>query len=122
MTNLTGTTEATVTVQVLGMSTNRLSVTNIRTQNVTEGYVASILTQSLDVTVRGSSADISQLKADNIWIVADLSDLGNAAGTFSVDARVHIDGFPNMGAVGEYKITVSLTEASAQNESSAQSG
>ena len=122
VTNLTGTTEATVTVQVLGMSTNRLSVTNIRTQNVTEGYVASIVTQSLDVTVRGSSADISQLKADNIWIVADLSDLGNAAGTFSVDARVHIDGFPNMGAVGEYKITVSLTEASAQNESSAQSG
>ena len=122
VTNLTGTSEATVTVQVLGMSTTRLSVTNIRTQNVTDGYVASIVTQSLDVTVRGTSSDISQLKADNIWIVADLSDLGNAAGTFSVDAKVHIDGFPDMGAVGDYKITVSLAEAPPQNETQAQPG
>ena len=120
VTNLTGSTEATVTVQVLGMSTNRLSVTNIRTQNVTDGYVATIVTQSLDVTVRGSSSDIAQLKPENIWIVADLSDLGNAAGTFSVDAKVHIDGFPNMGAVGDYKITVTLAEAPVQNESSQQ--
>ena len=120
VTNLTGSTEATVTVQVLGMSTNRLSVTNIRTQNVTDGYVATIVTQSLDVTVRGSSSDIAQLKPENIWIVADLSDLGNAAGTFSVDAKVHIDGFPNMGAVGDYKITVTLAETPVQNESSQQ--
>jgi len=115
VTNLTGTAEATITLQVLGTSTARLSVSNIRTQNVTDGYAATIVTQSLDITVRGSAADIAQLKADNIWIVADLSDLGNAAGTFSVDAKVHIDGYPNMGAVGDYKITVTLAEASQQS-------
>jgi len=106
--NDTGTTEATVTLQVLGLSTTRLPATNIRATNVTDGYTASIVTQSIDVTVRGSSDDIAQLKADNIRIEADLSSLGNAEGTFSVDAEIDIDGYPNVGAVGQYTVTVMI--------------
>ena len=110
LTNETGTTEADVTVQILGLTTVRLSATNIKTQNVPDGYTASIVTQSLDVTVRGKETDISKLKAENISIVADLSTLGSAVGTFSVDAKVYVDGFTDTGAVGDYKITVTLAE------------
>lgn len=109
--NLSGATTATVDVEVLDRSTVRISASNIQCRNVTEGYDASIITQSLDILLRGPEETLSRIKSDNVRIVADLSELGNATGTMSVSATVYIDGYSDVDAIGEYKISVSVTES-----------
>jgi len=108
--NISGTTEATVTVTVSGLDSIKLSASNIETTNAPAGFNTTLITESLDVTIRGSADQIKTISADNIRIVADLSDLEGNTGYFSIPARVIIDGASeNVGAVGEYKVTVSIS-------------
>ncbi|MDR1299125.1 MAG: hypothetical protein LBJ84_02595 [Oscillospiraceae bacterium] len=110
--NLTGITDATVTVKVTGLETRQLSVANIQAINVPDGYAADLITQSVDVTIRGAPDDLEQLQPSNIRVVVDLAELGNASGTHTVDARVNVDGdFGDIGAIGVYRASVSLYEA-----------
>ncbi|MCI6488424.1 MAG: CdaR family protein, partial [Clostridiales bacterium] len=51
--NLTGVSEATVTVEIVGLETRNFTVKNIRCTNVAEGYAADIITESVTVTLRG---------------------------------------------------------------------
>ena len=108
--NVTGETTAEVTAEVLGMSTKKLSASNIEVKNVTEGYKESIITQSLDITIRGDEDTIDDVKSENIRVVADLAELGNTTGTFTVEARVYVDGFTDVDAIGEYKVTVTISK------------
>ena len=105
-----GENKAEVTIQVFNLTTTKISASNIEVKNETEGYSTEIITKSLDITLRGSSEDISRVRAENIRIVADLSDQGNAAGTFEVHATVVVDGFPNVGAIGNYKVNVRISK------------
>lgn len=109
VTNVTGKTTATVTVNINGLDTTKLTATNIQVKNVPTGYTADIVTASMDVTIRGTTDAISQVTASNIRIVADLSEIGNSIGTFSVEAVVYVDDVSGVDAVGSYKITVTLT-------------
>jgi YbbR domain-containing protein len=116
-TNLTGETEATVTVSIAGLETAHLSATNIQVTNIKEGYSAQLITQSLDVTLRGEKDVIDEVQRiakttpSIIRIEADLSEYGNTTGTFTVIAKVYVDGgYTNIGAVGEYKVTMSVTK------------
>ncbi|MCF0119997.1 MAG: hypothetical protein HUJ65_00040 [Oscillospiraceae bacterium] len=109
--NVTGVTEAKVEVKVVGVTTMRISATNIQCSNPTAGYDAEIITQSLDVTVRGIEEKLELVTNENIRIVADLSDLGDTTGSFSVPAKVSIDGVSDVGAVGDYKVSVTIVKA-----------
>ena len=110
-TNLTGTTIATVTVTVTGLDTRHYAVTNIQTKNNTAGYTAEIVTQSLDVLLRGASETLDDITADNIRVVADLSELGETTGTYTVPAEIIINGtYVDVGEIGEYRVTVLLTK------------
>ncbi len=104
--NLTGETEATVTVKISGVETAEARATNIQLKNETVGHKTDIITKHLDVILRGSKSDLKKVKESNIRVVADLGELGNTTGTFSVAAKVFVDGFPNVDAVGNYTITV----------------
>jgi YbbR domain-containing protein len=110
--NLTGETSATVTVSIAGLETMHLSATDIQAVNVTEGYRANVITQSLDVTIRGKAETLELIRPENVHIVADLTDLGDTTGTYAVPARVYVDGDfkdADVGAIGEYKVTVTLS-------------
>jgi len=109
-TNTTGDNKADVTIQVFNLTTTKISASNIVVKNETEGYSTEIITKSLDITLRGSEEDIAKVTAENIRIVADLADQGNAEGTFEVNATVHVDGFPNVGAIGTYKVNVRISK------------
>lgn len=108
-TNLTGTTEAEVTITVSGLESVNLRVTNIDTINTPAGYSADVVTKDLNVLLRGKEEELQKVRPSNIRIVADLSGLGATTGTYSVMAKVYVDGgFETVGAIGEYKITVKL--------------
>ncbi|WP_073075695.1 CdaR family protein [Sporobacter termitidis] len=111
-TNLTGTTEATVSVTINGLDSKHVNATNIQVSNVTDGYTATVVTTSMDVVLRGKTAALTNIAPDNIRIVADLTELGATTGIYSVLAKVYVDGdSTGIGAVGEYKITVAMAKS-----------
>ncbi len=107
--NLTGTTEAEVTITVSGLESMSLRATNIDTINIPAGYSAAVVTKDLNVLLRGKEEELHRVRPSNIRIVADLSGLGATTGTYSVPAKVYVDGgFETVGAIGEYKVSVKL--------------
>ena len=107
--NLSGEKEATVTVSIKGLETKRVITTNIDFVNVSDGYRARKITQYKEVTIRGPKEIIDLIDKDNIRIVGDLADIGNAVGRYSVPTTVEILGYREVGVIGDdYNVVVSL--------------
>ena len=88
---------------------------------MTPGYSATVITESLDILLRGTAADIAKITPDpnddgktevpvSYRVVADLSELGDTKGTYSVLAKVYVDGDVNVGAIGDYTVTVTISK------------
>jgi len=108
-TNISGEPEAHVLVEVLGLAIAYYSTENLQYVNVRPGFTTTIITQTLDVRIRGAREDLDSLVSlTNIRVVADLREYD--PGTYLVPARVFIDGVDaDVGAVGErYRITVTI--------------
>lgn len=108
--NVSGINAAAVTVQIKDTGTAKVFATNIQTKNDTPGYRSEIITQGLEVTVRGRGSTAPAVRPENLRVIADMTELGNSEGVFSVPASVYIDGVSDIDAVGDYKVTVSVTK------------
>jgi len=104
----TGITEAEVTVEVVGLETKAFRVSNISCTNVTEGFEAEIITQNLDIMLRGDAETLAQIKDENIRAVADLTDMNESTGTYMPKVKIYVDGFKDVGAIGENSITIEI--------------
>ena len=106
--------EVTVTLEIVGLDTKRVNipVENLSYINMTEGYTAEIMDSSLNnVTLRGLADDLAAVNAENVRAVADLSEYGTATGIFAVPVKIHINGSTAVGAIGEYKLYISISKA-----------
>jgi len=108
LTNVAGVKEAKVTVKVVGLETKTFNVTNITTTNAPSGRTASLITENIEVVLRGKADVLAKIKPNNIRAVADLSELGDTSGVFQPVAKVYVDGYTGVGAIGEYKVYVKL--------------
>ena len=107
--NLTGVSEAAVTIEIIGSHTKTFTTTNIACKGVTSGYHATIDTKEIEVTLRALSQDtLAKIRSEDITVVADLSDYGTTTGQVIVNARVSVSGHENVGAVGDVKVTVTI--------------
>jgi len=107
LTNLSGESEAMVSVEVLGQGIAFRSVNNLQVINVPTGHRYEIVTQSIDVRVRGLEADLTAITPMNLRVIADLTDVGT--GTTSVIARAYIHGIEtSVEPIGEYRIVVTI--------------
>ncbi len=109
--NLTGVTEATVTITIRGLATKTVTVTNFECINVTEGYEAEVFTQNLSVTIRAPEEILADIADEDVWAEADLTDIGSTEGEFYVPVRIYVDGHPEAGAVDDYRIYISVRQA-----------
>ncbi len=108
--NLDGLTEVKVRVEIPGMYTKRFVTDNISFKNVTAGYSASINTKELEVLLRSSDPDIlNDIKSSDISIVVDLKDYDSTVGQVLAIAKVTIKGHENVGAVGDLRVTVTIS-------------
>lgn len=112
ITNVTGTTEAEVSVSFPGLATKEFVVDLIRRQNVPEGMEAEVITEKVTVKVRGSSDLINKLTAEDIAIHVDLSGAVPGTGTYK-GTVVFGEGYEAVGAMGTYSVTVTVTETEA---------
>ncbi|MBR6207085.1 MAG: hypothetical protein IKQ73_07975 [Oscillospiraceae bacterium] len=103
--NKTGIGTAEVNVRIVGLDVTKLSVSNIEVINQPAGFDIELITQTVDITLRGPAEEISEVQAENVRIVADLSSV-KSTGVFDVDANIFIDGYQHIGEIGSYKINV----------------
>lgn len=105
---LSGETSATVSLEFVGLASDMFIVTNLSTVNVPSGYEASILDLNKVITVRAPADVLPKINANNIRVVADLTDA--APGRSRVSTTVYVDGHEDAGAVGSYPVYVQLEE------------
>ena len=108
--NLSGITEAKVDVEIVGLETRTFTIPreNISCSNVTKGYSADVQNESLVVKLRGTKEDLDQIAPENIRAVADLNDYNTSGGEFMIPADITVDGSLNVGAFGEYTVSVRI--------------
>ena len=113
--NLSGTTEANVTIEIVGLETRDFSVSreNMSGINVTDGYNAQVLSDSLVVKLRGTEEQLQEVRSENIRAVADLKDYNTSTGQFMPAVRISVDGFTDVGAIGDYTISIELRKGEA---------
>lgn len=109
--NLTGVTEATVTVEVVGLETRNFTVKNISCVNVTEGYQADIISESISVILRGPAEQLDKIKNENLRAVADLIDYKGSTGAYMPEVKIYVDGFTDVGAIGDNSISIEIRKA-----------
>lgn len=116
LTNISGVTQVTATLD-LGdsLKSKTVEVTNIDCISPPDGWAAKALTQMVEVEVRGSQELLDAVTPDKIRVVADLKDINQAAGQYTVTANVYLDSVgtrDQIDVVGrDYKIVVSLYRA-----------
>lgn len=114
--NVSGITEVKVTLKVnKRVETRIFEVTSrISTINAPEGWTPAVITQMLPVRVRGTRALLDELTEESIRVVADLRDVSQTAGQYTVEASIYLDGPGTVTDVGvvnpnSYSIVVSLS-------------
>lgn len=110
LTNVSGITEAKVTVTVKGLTTRILQVSNISFINKPVGYQADVVTKSCSVQIRGKEDAVNSVTASQLRIVADLAEMELSTGSQTIPVKVYLDGSSDVGVVGDYNIVVSLTK------------
>ena len=108
--SLSGVTDARVKIEIIGLSTRRMTVTNFLVENVTDGYTAAVQTESLSVNVRGPEDVLAELEDSDLYAVVDLADLGATTGRFNPIVRIYVQGHPEAGVVGSHKAFIDLTK------------
>lgn len=119
VTNETGVTEVSVDVKFPGMETKTLSVTNIQQTDVPENLELELITQVLEVTVRGPKEQVEKITESNISVTASFKKA--TAGTAAVKAVITVDS-DQVGVVGSYNITAALQEKTTEGTENGATG
>ena len=115
--NLSGTSQATLQLSFKDMTEADITTSRIQYENLlTEGKYVDLLTLEVTVHIFGTSADVARVEPDDILVVADLTDFNNAAGSYTVPAKVLVDTTGDIGVSGNYQVRVDIREGSAPTE------
>ncbi len=108
--NLSGITSVTLTIGASNVETREVEATSFSYENFNGSGEVTIVTSSLPVTLRGTAADLAVISDRQVRVIADLSDIAADSGSYTVLARIVVDGY-DIGAVGSYEVTVRIGAA-----------
>lgn len=113
LSNISGVTQVTVTIDLDdSLQSKIVEATNINCISPPDGWAAKALTKMLEVEIRGSKELLDAVTGDNVRVVADLKDINQAAGQYTVTANVYLDSVgtkDQIDVVGrDYKIVITL--------------
>lgn len=109
VTNLTGVTEAEVDITFAGLNSKEFTIEKIQMINVPEGMEVDLITEKLNVVVRGPSSIIAKLTEDDISVVVDFTGAEADTSTFKATI-VFSDEFDAVGAMGTYSVSATVHE------------
>lgn len=110
VTNLSNITEVTMDLEFIGLSTKEFVLDQFRLAHIPEGLTAEVITEQITVVIRGRTADVSKLTAQDITVTVDFAEAVAGTSTYRVTITFS-EGFTELGALGSYSISVTLTEA-----------
>lgn len=105
--NLSGITSVTLTISGSSIATKELEAIHFGYENFGGEQTVSVVTSSLPVVLRGAADDIEAVTEEQVRVIADLSDISADSGSYTVPARIEVDGY-DIGAVGSYEVTVRI--------------
>jgi len=108
--NVSGVASASVKVTISGLSTKAFEVSNIELTNVPKGYKAALTTRVRTIVLRGTKAELEKVSASQIRIVADLSELSTATGSYNVPVKVYLYTNGDVGVIGHNNVVINLTK------------
>lgn len=109
--NLSGTAKATLHIAFKDMKTETLPAGKIECKGEPSGKTVEILTKEINVTIFGTTADLAAVTQGDIVVTADLTDFGDAAGSYTVPAQVEVRTSGDVGVSGTYQVRVNISEA-----------
>lgn len=108
--NLSGITGASLEITPRGFQTLEVEATHFSYENLGASRSVSIVTSTLPVVLRGTPAEIAKVSEKDVHVIADLADVADASGSYTVPARVQVDKY-DVGSVGTYEVTVHIGES-----------
>jgi len=107
VTNQTGVEQVTVDIKLPKLETKTLKVTNIQAVNIPDGLTETIVTKTLQVTVRGSEKSIKAIKETDLSVVINLAEAQEGSITMKADVVIS-ESYADVGAIGTYQVSVNL--------------
>ena len=109
LTNLSSVTTATLTIANRDVATRDVTVTAFDYENFDdESRSVEVVTSSLNVTLRGAKELLDVLEPEQVIAVADLTDVANASGTYTVPAVIRLADGGDVGTTQSYQLTVRI--------------
>ena len=106
--NASGVTEVELTAEVSGLNVINLTIDDFSLINVPENLTAESLGESVQLTLRGTPAALSNLKPEDVAVTVDLSSF-TQPGTFIVPVTVKLPDGLQVGPIGSNTLTVTLS-------------
>lgn len=110
VTNETGLAEATVDVKFPNLRIKKLNVTNITAINVPEGLEVDMITQMLEIKVRGPIALVETMKETDITVTVDFANAALGTATMRADVTINSSSFTGVGIISSYQVSATLRE------------
>lgn len=110
VTNDSEVTEVTVDLKFKGLSTKEITLEEFTAVNVPEGYEAEVIAEKLTVTVRGPSAVIDKLTAENMTATVDFTGAEVGTDTYKVTIAFS-EAFAQAGILGKPSVSATVQEA-----------
>lgn len=111
--NLSGITRASLKIRFVDMRSATVATDNITWTNLPEGRSAEILSDTMNVRIFGTAANVEAVTGAHITVTADLSDYSAASGTYTIPAAVTV-AVGDVGIIGEYQVQVTIREKDAE--------
>jgi len=109
--NLSGINSVTLTIEPRDIATRTFEATSFSYENFSATREVSVVTSSLLLRLRGAESELDKIREENIRVVADLSDVADASGIYTVPANIYVGGDVDFGEVGTYRVTVRIGAA-----------
>lgn len=113
VTNITGITEAKVTVRFPTLGMKKLTVRQINVVNVPEGMEVDMITEALELMVRGPKVLVDSISDNDIIVTVDFANTQLGAATMKATVTFKPP-FGNFGVVGSCNVSAILKEATQQ--------
>ena len=110
ITNLSGVTEAVVSVSFPDLMVKKFTISRFTAVNVPEGMDVEFITQELVVTVRGPKELVRKMNGGHITIKVDFTDAKLGSNTYAATVVISSN-FSKVGPVGTYRVSATLVEA-----------
>lgn len=106
--NASGVAEVTVSVKVSGLNVVTMSISDFTLTNIPANLSAESISESVQLTLRGTPAALSSLSEDDVEVTVDLSGF-TQAGTYIVPVSVKVPDGLQIGTIGSNTVTVTIS-------------